>query len=362
MPPDDFGDRTEAPTQRKREESRQKGQVARSMDLSSAVILLGGLGALNFLAPRMLGHMAAMMTRLLDGGEGIPTLAGSGALMGECLLGVAMVLAPLLAAIMVAGVLANVLQVGFVISGQPLAPNLSRISPIAGLKRMFSMRSAIKLSMSLGKVAVIGGVAYLTIASRLDRILASSDIDHRQVVVAAGSLVFLLVIRIAAVLVVLAVLDYLYQRWQHEQDLRMTKQELREDLKRMEGDPQIRARRQRVARQLAMQRMSTEVPRSTVVVTNPTHVSVALLYEEGMTAPKVTAKGADHVAIRIRQIAAAAGVPIVERKPLARSLYRNCRVGDEIPVSLYQAVAEVLAYVYELARVKRIGRPIPTGV
>jgi flagellar biosynthetic protein FlhB len=363
MPPDDVGDKTEAPTQHKRDESRQKGQVARSVDLSSAVILLGALLALNFMGPRMFGQLASMMGRLLDGdGAGIPDAGRSAEAFRECLWGVAMVLVPLLATVMVAAVLANVLQVGFMVSGEPLVPRLNKMSPIAGFRRMFSVRSLIKLAMSLGKVAVIGGVAYFTIASRLGQILASSDLDHRQVVAAGGSLVFLLSIRVAVVLIVLAVLDYLYQRWQHEQDLRMTKQELKEDLKRMEGDPQIRARRQRVARQLAMQRMSTEVPKSTVVVTNPTHLSIALLYEEGMNAPRVVAKGADHLAIRIRQIAAASAVPIVERRPLAQALYKNCRVGDEIPVGLYQAVAEVLAYVYELAKIKRIGRPIPAGV
>ena len=142
----------------------------------------------------------------------------------------------------------------------------------------------------------------------------------------------------------------------------MTRQEVKEDLKRMEGDPQIRARRQRVARQLAMQRMSQDVPKSTVVVTNPTHLAVVLLYKDEMNAPRVVAKGADFLAIRIRQIAAGAGVPIVERKPLAQSLFKSCEVGDEIPVALYQAVAEVLAYVYELARHKKIGRRIPAPV
>ncbi|NLF30710.1 MAG: flagellar biosynthesis protein FlhB [Planctomycetes bacterium] len=363
MPPDDFGERTEAPTQRRRDESRRQGQVARSVDLSSAVILLGALGALHLLGPRMYGQMAGLMARLL--GPGDPSAfepSRMDELIRQCLWGVAMVLAPLMLTVMVMAMVANVMQVGFMVTGEPLVPKFSKISPLAGLKRLMSMRSLIRLAMSLGKVIVIGAVAYLSIVARLGEILRSADLGPASMVAAGGHLVFMVVIRIAVVLLVLAILDYLYQRWQHEQDLRMTRQEVKEDLKHMEGDPQIRARRQRIARQLAMQRMSTEVPGSTVVVTNPTHLSVALLYEEGMNAPKVVAKGADHLAIRIRQIAAAGGVPIVERRPLAQALYKQCRVGDEIPVGLYQAVAEVLAYVYELSRIKRIGRRIPAGV
>jgi len=362
VPPDDLGERTEAPTQRRRDESRRQGQVARSVDLSSAVILLGALGALHLLGPRMYEQMAALMVRLLGPGETF-TLAPHRAaeLIRGCLWGVAMVMAPLMATVMVVAMLANVLQVGFIVTTEPLVPKLSKISPLAGLKRLLSIRSLIRLAMSLGKVAVIGLVAYLTITSRLGEILRSGGLGTGAMIAAGGRLVFLLVVRVAVVLLVLAILDYLYQRWQHEQDLRMTRQEVKEDLKHMEGDPQIRARRQRVARQLAMQRMSTEVPRSTVVVTNPTHLSVALVYHEDMNAPKVVAKGADHLAIRIRQLAAAAGVPIVERRPLAQALYKQCRVGDEVPVSLYQAVAEVLAYVYELSKIKRIGRHIPVG-
>lgn len=362
MPADEYGEKTEEPTQHKRDESRRKGQVARSVDLSSALILLAALAALNFLAPRMFAQMAAMMMRMLGPVDGPAwELADAFKTLRECLWGVGMILVPLMLTILAAGILTNLMQVGFIISTEPLTPNLSKISPIAGFKRMFSMRSLIKLMMSLAKVAIIASVAYVTIASRLEAIISTSGMDYRKLAPVGGELVFLLGVRVAVVLVVLAIFDFLYQRWQHDQELRMSKQEVKEDLKRMEGDPQIRAQRQRIARQLAMQRMSAEVPKSTVVVTNPTHLSVALLYEEGMNAPKVVAKGADFMAIRIRQLAAAAGVPIVERRPLAQALYKNCREGDEIPVNLYQAVAEVLAYVYELSKQKKIGRRIATG-
>lgn len=363
MASDEQGERTEAPTQRKRDEARQQGQVVRSGDLSSAAILLAALVALNFMAPRMYAELAAMMTRLLDARSGPAwDLKGLQETFVACVWSIAAVLLPILLTVMVAAVLTNLMQVGFVISAEPLMPTLNKISPLAGFRRLFSMRSGVRLFMSLGKVAIVGGIGYMTIAGKLNEILCSAGLSFQQEAAVTGQLIFLLGIRVAIVLLVLALMDYFFQRWQHEQDIRMTKQELKEDLKRMEGDPQIRARRQRVARHIAMQRMSMEVPRSSVVVTNPTHFAVALLYEDGMNAPKVLAKGADFMALRIKQIAAASGVPIVERKPLAQALFKSCKVGDEVPVNMYKAVAEILAYVYELSRHKKIGRRIPAGV
>jgi len=360
MPGDDQGEKTEAPTARRRQEARERGQVARSMDLSSAVILLAALVALNFLGGGMFTRLGAMMGKLLAIPAGTAwDVAGMGETVRTCLVGIAMVLLPLLVTIMLAGLLGNLMQVGFIFSAEPLKPDLGKLNPIAGAKRMFSKKALVRLVMSLGKVAIVAGIAYATIRSRLGAIAGAARLGYREIVALGGELVFLLGIRVGVVLLALSILDFLYQRWQHGQDLKMSRQELKEDLKRMEGDPQIRARRQRVARQLAMQRMSMEVPRSTVVVTNPTHLSVALRYVEGMNAPRVVAKGAGFMAMRIRQIAAAAGVPIVERKPLARALFKGCEVGDEVPVNLYKAVAEILAYVYELAKHKKIGRRIP---
>ena len=363
MPAEDQGERTEAPTERRRQESRQQGQVARSTDLSSAMILLGALGALHLLGTRIFAELAGIMHRLLDGSDAPAwDLATAGVTVKGCLWGLGMILAPLLLTVMLLSVLSNLLQVGMHVTAEPLSLDLNKINPLAGLRRMLSRRSLVRLAMSLGKIAVVAAVAAVTIAGRLDAILAASALGYQRIISTAAQLVYALGMRVGVVLLVLALLDYLYQRWQHEQDLRMTRQELREDLKRMEGDPQIRARRQRIARQLAMQRMSREVPKATVVVTNPTHVAVALLYREGMNAPKVVAKGADLMAVRIRQIAAAAAVPIIERRPLAQALYKACRVGDEVPVNLYQAIAEVLAYVYELARHRRGSRRTPVGV
>jgi flagellar biosynthetic protein FlhB len=203
--------------------------------------------------------------------------------------------------------------------------------------------------MNFGKLALVSGVAYLTMAGQVAQIVHALDLDHAVLYVMLAELVFHLGMRLAAVMLFLALLDYAYQRYRHEKDLKMTKEEVKEELRRMEGDPVIKRRRRKVQWQLALQRLQSAVPKSDVVVSNPTHVAVALKYvAEKMNAPKVTAKGADYLALRIRQIAAAAGVPVVERKELARAMYDVVQVGQEIPEKFYQAVAEILAYVYEL--------------
>lgn len=362
MPPEDQGEKTEAPTQHRRQEARNRGQVARSTDLTSVLIFLGAMAALMAMGGRIFLQLGAAMRTLLSFDNGPSWLAGDAiTVVWDCLANIGWMLLPVLAAVFVAAVAGNLVQVGFLLTPEPLKPSLNKLDPIKGLGRMFSKRSLVRLLMSLGKVIMIAAIAYMTIHSRLGEIINAVGLSHMKLAALGGELVLSLGLRVGLLLLVLAILDYGFQRWQHEQDLKMSRQEVKEDLKRMEGDPQIRARRQRVARTLAMQRMSQEVPKATVVVTNPTHYAIALKYEEGMSAPKVVAKGADFIALRIRQIAAASGVPIVERKPLARALYRSCKVGDEIPVNLYKAVAEVLAYVYELARQKKIGRRIPVG-
>ena len=203
--------------------------------------------------------------------------------------------------------------------------------------------------MSVGKIAIIISLAGFVIAQEMPRILVLAELETTAMFKASVGLVFSLAVKLALLLVLLAVLDYVYQRWQHERDLLMTKQEVKEEMKRMEGDPLIRQRRTRVARQLALQRIGHAVPQADVVVTNPTHFAVALRYESGrMKAPKVVAKGADYLAMRIRQLAAAHDVPLVERRELAQAMYRSVEVGQEVPPQFYNAVAEILAYVYRL--------------
>ena len=203
--------------------------------------------------------------------------------------------------------------------------------------------------MSLGKVILLAGIAAVVIYLDLQKVLHASELAVGPAYVVAAEMVYRLALILAVVLLVLALLDYLFQKWQHSRDLRMTKQEVREEMKRMDGDPMVKQRRARVARQLALQRVGQAVPQADVVVTNPTHFAVALKYDSAtMTAPKVVAKGADFMALRIRQLAMTHGVPLIERKPLARALYANVEVGQEVPQEHYTAVAELLAYVYRV--------------
>lgn len=351
MPPDDAGEKSEAPTPRRRQEARDQGQAAKSQDLTAAVALLGAMVILNFAAPGMLRNFVNL-TQAMLGYQGSDAVTRDSmaplALLAASVL--AKTAAPVCIAFMLVAVLATLAQVGLLFSFDPITPKLSKIDPIAGMGKVFSMQSLMRLFTSLFKVILIGAVAFLTIRSWIAQIINMSSLDYLAIVGLAGELVFTLGIRLALVLLVIAIIDYIYQRYRHEQGLRMTKHAVKEELRRMEGDPLVRERRKRVARQLATQRMQAAVPNADVVVTNPTELAIAIKYDpDTMAAPKVVAKGAELIAKRIRELAVAHAVPIVQRKPLAQTLYRTVDVGQEIPPALYKAVAEILAYVYELS-------------
>jgi len=346
-------EKTEAATPRRREEARNEGNVVRSMDLSAAATLLAGIILLKLFGFRLTETLSGMTRWFLSGDPATnPTrledlsgvLALGGSALGRCAL-------PMILGLACVALLVTVAQVGFLVTGTPLAPRLSRLSPLRGIKNLVSMRAGMRLGMSLAKVVVIGLVASVLIMMELDDILTLGQIDARSGLGLAVSIIFWFAVKLALVLLILGLLDYAYQRWQRERDLRMTRIEVKDEMKRMEGDPLVKQRRTRVARQLALQRISHDVPTADVVVTNPTHFAVALRYvSEKMTSPRVVAKGADFMAMRIRQVAAQHSVPTVERKELARALYRNVEVGQEVPPEHYNAVAEILAYVYRLDR------------
>jgi flagellar biosynthetic protein FlhB len=343
-------DRTEPATPKRREEARERGHVARSQDLSSATVLLAGVTALWFLGHGLSGRIAAaaagVFERLgeVDGAQENLLLHFGGAFTAV-LLG----FLPFVAVVVVAAVGINLAQVGFLFTTEAIAPNLERLDPVAGLGRILSFRSLARLAAGLLKVGVIGLVAGWTIAAERPRLAGLGDLAFESVVAVAVELMFTISFRSALALLVLAILEYGYQRWQYERDLRMSKQEVKEELKRYEGDPRIRERRRAVQRQLALQRMMQQVPKATVVITNPTHLAVAVRYEPAsMEAPQVVAKGAELLAQRIRELAHEHGVPLVEKRELARALYGSVEVGQSIPAELYQAVAEILAYVMRL--------------
>lgn len=352
MAQDDAGDRTEQPTPRRREEAREEGQVARSADLTAAASLLAGMLLLKAIGPRMLERMFAMVRALGEPPQ--PTVAGLLPWSRQVGLAAAELMLPFLVFLLVVTIAATAVQSGLVLSWKRLTVKPDRLDPVGGVKRMFSTDSLARLVFGIFKVAVLSAVAWLTIEGRIGSVLATGGGHAGSIWVGAASLIFDLGVRLALVLLVLGLADYAFQRHKLEQQLRMTKQEVRDELKRMEGDPLIKHRRRQIQQRLALQRIRQEVPRADVVVTNPTEYAVALRYEEGaMTAPRVVAKGTDLLAQRIRQLAQQAGVPIVQRPPLARALYAAVEVGREIPPAFYRAVAEVLAYVYQLRR--RVG-------
>lgn len=262
---------------------------------------------------------------------------------------------PLLCIILAAGVLINLVQVGFLFLPQKLMPDLQRISPLEGFRRIFSLTGLVRLLFGLFKIVIVASVALICLRAQAGTLLNLVGLEVGPICRFLAEISLWTCLKAGAALFVLALLDYAYQFWKREQDLRMTPQEVREEMKRLQGDPQVIARRRVVQRQLALHRLSSDVRKADVVVTNPTELAVAVQYDAAkMAAPVVIAKGAGTLAERIRQIAAEHGIPIVERKPLAQALYREVDVGKPIPGKLYAAVAELLAYVYQMQ-----GRPLP---
>lgn len=351
MAESDF-ERTETPTPRRRQEAREQGNVARSPDLTAAISLTVAFLMLYFFGRKLLWGLKRLVEGLLATElTANPTRSDDIGAKASFALRVGLdAVAPLVLCVVAVGLVITIAQVGFMFTIKPLTPDFKKLSPLRGARNLVNRRAAVRLLMSLAKVVVIGLIAASCIMLDMKRIVALSDLESVPMLGAASELVFSLAMKIAAALLILAILDYAFQYWQREQELRMTKQDVREEMKRMEGDPLTKQRRTRVARQLSLQRISQAVPKADVVVTNPTHFAVALRYDgEKMGAPKVVAKGADFMAMRIRQITIAHGVPIVERKELARALYHHVEVGQEVPPQFYNAVAEILAYVYRLS-------------
>ncbi len=349
---EDDSEKTEAATPRRKQEAREEGRVAKSADLTAALSLLAAVVLLhNFGLQLLAGMRLTVETMLTSGMASNPTrpddITGSFAYVLRLAVAGA---APLILSITAVALVASVGQVGFVLTSKPLSPDLSRINPLSGFARLFDMRAGVRLVMSVAKLSVLAAVAIWMVLDDLPQILLLSQLETGQLFAAACSLVYALALKLAVFLLILAVLDFGFQRWQHDKDLRMSKQDIKEEMKRMDGDPLVKQRRARVARQLAMQRINQAVPRADVVVTNPTHFAIALQYDgKSMKAPKVLAKGADFMAMRIRQLAMIHGVPLVERKELARALYASVEPGQEVPPQFYSAVAEILAYVYRLS-------------
>jgi flagellar biosynthetic protein FlhB len=342
-------DKTEQPTSKKLADARQKGNVAQSREIPSVLILAGSIGVLFFGGSWMFGRLTAMM-RIIYQRAGSLTIAPEtmNSLFWELFLNGIVVLIPLMLAVMTAGVVGNVAQFGFLFTGEKLTPNLAKLNPISGLKKLVSLRSLVELAKSVIKLVIISGVAYVVFARYLEQIPGLMQMSIGNILKFIGQVSFQLCLYTCMVLFLMAVLDFSYTKWQHHQDLKMTKQEVQDEHKQREGDPAVKARIRSVQREMARQRMMEAVPEATVVITNPTHLAIAISYAEGMHAPTVVAKGAGFVAQKIKAIAAENDVPLVENKPLARAIFQSAEIGDFIPADLYRAVAEILAYVYRL--------------
>lgn len=351
MAEDSFQEKTEPASDRKREEARRKGKIPRSVELNSAFVLLFGLLVL-WVGGGALGTGLAEIARgaFLRSGHLAVTAENVHALVSGGVGRVGLLLAPVILGIMVVGLTASYLQVGFVYSPEVLRPKFDKLNPLTGIRKILvSRRSAMELAKSLVKVAVVGMVAYVAIMDVIGESPTLVQSDPVSLMEYIGGAAMGLGIKAGIAFLVLAVIDYFYQRFEHEKDLRMSKEEVKEETKSTEGDPMVKSRIRSIQRRIAYRRMMADVPKADVVVTNPTHLAVALRYEaEEMRAPRVVAKGADLVALKIREIATAHRVPIVEDKPLAQTLYRSVEIGQEIPEKLFQAVAQLLATIYRL--------------
>lgn len=359
-------ERTEQPTAKRLEEARRKGQVARSPELTTAAVVLIAGGGLYLFG----GHAAAQLYELMRAGLSLTraqTLDQSQlvAQLGHCALLALLACAPVLGLTLVAALLAPMALGGWNLSAEALAPDFTRLSPIAGFARMFSARGLVELTKALAKFAIVAVVAVLFLHSKSSELLQLGAEPLRSAIAHAGALSAQALLIFAASLVLIAAVDVPWQLWQHTRQLRMTREEVRQEARESEGSPEVKGRIRSAQQTAARRRMLQDVPKADVVVVNPTHFAVALRYDEQrMRAPLVVAKGADEVAARIRAVADEHGVPLFEAPPLARALFRSVDIGAEVPASLYVAVAQVLTYVYQLRSALQAGtqRPQPPSI
>ncbi|HTZ40056.1 MAG TPA: flagellar biosynthesis protein FlhB [Syntrophales bacterium] len=343
-------ERTEQASPRRREEAHKKGQVARSPEVPSAAILLACTLLFYFGSSGMLERMMDLTRWILrECGTTTVSLGSIETLFWGWAWKLFLIMAPLLLTVVVAGFLSNYLQIGFIFAPEAIAPKFEKIDPLKGFQRLFSLRSLVELIKSILKMAVVAAIVWFTLKDETENLIPLMDESLMGILVYSGKVSFRIMITTCWVLIILALLDYLYQRWEYEKGLRMSRQEVKDEYKQAEGDPLVKARIRRIQREIARKRMMAKVPKADVVITNPTHLAVAIQYDaDRMYAPVVVAKGAGYVAETIKEIARANKVPVIENKPVAQLLYKTVDVDRAIPEDLYRAVAEILAYVYGL--------------
>jgi len=347
------GDKTEKATPKKLEDARKEGRVARSSDLINGLMLLLMFFVLrifgNFMAKGFLESFVKYYNKTADISMEIFDVKQAVNLGNEIVFDIVIACLPILIGSFLVAFAGNVVQIGWKVTTKPLKPKLDRLNPIGGLKRMFSQEKVVELIKSILKVLAIAIVAYNEVKDRWLFILNLYDFEFMQAIVNIFDIVLDVGVKISVLFVIIGIADFGYQKWKHLHDLRMSKQEVKDEMKQSEGDPQVKGRIRQKMREGARRRMMQELPKADVVITNPTHFAVAIKYDkEKAEAPYVLAKGADFVASTIKEAAKVHKIEIVENKPLARMLYYNVEIGEQIPPELYQMVAEVLAYVYSV--------------
>ncbi|MBF0226118.1 MAG: flagellar biosynthesis protein FlhB [Desulfobacterales bacterium] len=350
MADDSFEEKTEEPTARKLEKSRSEGQVAKSTEIASVSVLLIAIAFLYYFGSFFYDASIEVMRHFLTFNN-IPdfTPAYCFDLFYRVMKHFSLFFLSFSGALLLTALVTNIYQVGFTISYKAIEPKLSKISVISGLKRLFSLRTLIELIKSLTKLLITGLVVYIALKNEMNNIIHLYDQDISNILIYLLSISFRIFMWVTLIMILVAILDLVYQKWQFNKDMKMTKQEIKEEFKQSEGDPLVKSRIRSIQLQAARRRMMQSVPEADVVVTNPVHLAIAIKYNPfAMEAPKILAKGAGLIAERIKQIATENNVPIVENKELAQNLYKLVEIGDEIPSNLYLAVAEILAYVYKL--------------
>jgi flagellar biosynthesis protein FlhB len=350
MAEDSSQEKEEAPSEKKRDDARKKGTVAKSTEVNSVFVLLTAIFLLRLVGPWMMREFDAhirdyfalcsltdmSMQRLIELSQGAIVL-------------LIKIILPFAGAILCAGVLANVVQIGLLFTFEPMTPKLEKLNPLSGLKRIFSMRTVVETIKNILKIILIGYIAYATIKGEYEILLTLADVSVMMIWQFVLTSAYDIFLRTALVMLIIALADYGYQRYEHEKKLKMSHQEIKEEHKQMEGDPQVKARIRALQREMSRRKMMDQVPQASVVVTNPTHLAIALLYDpEKNDAPLVVAKGKDLLALRIKKIAEENDVPLYEDKPLARAMYDMVEVGSPIPSEFFEAVAQIIAYVYKL--------------
>ncbi|WVK71589.1 flagellar biosynthesis protein FlhB [Roseburia sp. 499] len=350
------GEKTEPATAKKLRDAREEGQVAKSKELSAAVDLIALFLVLKIFISYIGENLISMfpviykkMPDIINDSAGGMSIFSATTVVNNVMLVILKIVAPVFVVGVLVCILINIFQVGWKITTKPMRPKASKINPLSGFKRIFSKDSLFELVKSIAKIALIAYVAYTAIKGHQNELFLLYDIPLMQVIILVGSIVIDAGFKISLVYLVVGIADWFYQKHKFKEDMKMTKQEVKDEYKNTEGNPEIKGRQRSKMREASQRRMMQNLPTADVVITNPTHLSVAIKYDaDKNSAPVVIAKGEDYLAMKIREIARENNIEIVENKPLARMLYANVEVGAEVPPELYQAVAEVLAFVYSL--------------